>query len=186
MKKYLAGLITGLILATTSFAFAANPIKLIVGGKEIQSDVPPQVINGRTMVPARFLAESLGAKVEWDAANNAVVVTPGGLINDAPTVPTDLPPVGSGGTSSSSTNDAQGDWISLRELTDKYGVDVRMGDKFTLKKADKTIEFSAPKASSNGGVQIIQVTPELKAKIDKGRFYLSLQELKNIGFLPNQ
>ncbi len=78
MKKYIIGLVTGLLLgfllATTSLA-ADNPIKLIVNGKEIQCDVPPQVINGRTMVPARFVAEPLGAKVEWDAIGNAVIIT---------------------------------------------------------------------------------------------------------------
>jgi hypothetical protein len=41
----------------------------------IQSDVPPQVIDGRVMIPARSLAESLGAKVEWDASQHAVVIT---------------------------------------------------------------------------------------------------------------
>lgn len=76
MKRFhlvlIVGLVTGLFLASTTFAFAADQIKLIVNGKEIQCDVPPQVIDGRTMVPARFLAEALGAKVEWDEARNAV------------------------------------------------------------------------------------------------------------------
>lgn len=75
MKKYLAGLVTGIILATATISFAANPIKLVVNGKEVKSDVPPQVINGRTLVPARPLAEALGAKVEWDDANRSVVIT---------------------------------------------------------------------------------------------------------------
>lgn len=76
MKKYLTGVLTGLILATTTFAFAApQAIKLIVDGKELKPDVPPQVIKGRTLVPARPLAEALGAKVAWDAAKNAVVVS---------------------------------------------------------------------------------------------------------------
>ncbi|MHB8308452.1 MAG: stalk domain-containing protein, partial [Candidatus Desulforudaceae bacterium] len=53
MKKFLAGLIVGLILAATTLAYAAPAtIKLIVNGQEIQPDVPPQMINGRVMVPA--------------------------------------------------------------------------------------------------------------------------------------
>jgi len=76
MKKFLAGLIIGLVLATSTLAFAApKTIKLIVNGKEIKFDVPPQIINGRTMVPARPLAEALGAKVDWDDKNWTVVVT---------------------------------------------------------------------------------------------------------------
>ena len=74
-KYLLIGLITGLIMATATFAMAANPIKLIINGQEIQCDVPPQNINGRVLVPARFVAESLGASVTWDSTNNAVVIT---------------------------------------------------------------------------------------------------------------
>lgn len=66
------GLLVGLILVTASFALAGQPIKLIINGKEIQCDVPPQMINGRVMVPARFVAEPLGAEVLWDSAYNAV------------------------------------------------------------------------------------------------------------------
>jgi len=29
-------------------------------------DVPPTIVNGRTMVPLRFIAEALGAKVDWN------------------------------------------------------------------------------------------------------------------------
>jgi hypothetical protein len=76
-KYLLIGLVTGLIVATATFAMAANPIKLIVNGQEIQCDVPPQNINGRVLVPARFVAESLGASVTWDSTNNAVVITSG-------------------------------------------------------------------------------------------------------------
>lgn len=78
MKKFFKGYVAGILTTAVLFsgvAYAQDYVKLIVNGHEIQSDVPPQVINGRTMVPARFLAEALGAKVDWDAQNNAVVVT---------------------------------------------------------------------------------------------------------------
>jgi hypothetical protein len=35
----------------------------LLNGKVVLLDVPAAVINGRTMVPARFIAESLGAEV---------------------------------------------------------------------------------------------------------------------------
>ncbi|MED0756896.1 stalk domain-containing protein [Aneurinibacillus thermoaerophilus] len=73
-KYYISGVLTGAVLFS-GIALAANPIKLIVNGQQINSDVPPQVINGRTMIPARPLAEALGATVEWDAKNNAVMIT---------------------------------------------------------------------------------------------------------------
>ncbi len=40
-------------------------------------DVPAQIINGRTMVPLRFIAESLGCQVNWDATNMVVSIESG-------------------------------------------------------------------------------------------------------------
>lgn len=45
-----------------------------VNGAEVSIDVPPAVINGRTMVPGRFVAEALGASVNWVQATNTVVI----------------------------------------------------------------------------------------------------------------
>lgn len=75
MKKKVVIVICMVILLSTVtvMAFAADPIKLIVNGREIKTDVPPQLINGRTMVPIRWVAESLGADVQWDG--NTVNIT---------------------------------------------------------------------------------------------------------------
>lgn len=76
MKKNLL-ILTGVVIlavALTTVALAANPIKLIVNGQEIKPDVPPQIINGRTMVPVRWVAEALGADVQWDEENKVVWV----------------------------------------------------------------------------------------------------------------
>jgi len=45
-----------------------------VNGAPVTIDVPPQIISGRTMVPGRFVAETLGSTVEWNAATNAVAI----------------------------------------------------------------------------------------------------------------
>jgi hypothetical protein len=37
-------------------------------------DVPATIINGRTMVPLRFVSEAMGAQVHWDAATRSVMV----------------------------------------------------------------------------------------------------------------
>ena len=54
---------------------ASETIKLIINNQEIQCDTPPQIINGRVMVPVRFVAEPLGATVEWDGENRVVRIT---------------------------------------------------------------------------------------------------------------
>ena len=65
-------------LLAVSLAYADQPIKLIVNGQEIQCEVPPQIINGRTMVPIRALAEALGCQAQWDGNANAVTITTAG------------------------------------------------------------------------------------------------------------
>lgn len=37
-------------------------------------DVPAVIVSGRTMVPARFIAESLGAQVGWDSDSKTVLI----------------------------------------------------------------------------------------------------------------
>ena len=53
---------------------AAPPVKIVFNGFELKSEVPAQIIDGRTMVPLRVIAEKLGAQVEWDADNYTVVI----------------------------------------------------------------------------------------------------------------
>ena len=48
--------------------------QLYVNGKSVTLDVPAQIIGGRTMVPARAVAESFGANVDWDSIRQTVVI----------------------------------------------------------------------------------------------------------------
>lgn len=59
-----------------------NQIILTIGKKDASvfgkiktNDVAPKIINNRTMLPARFVAESLGAVVEWDGDKQLVTIT---------------------------------------------------------------------------------------------------------------
>lgn len=79
MKKFISGLAAGLVIGLTLFngqpLEGASTIRLIVNGHLIDCDVPPMLINGRVMVPARFVAEPLGATVDWDETKQAVVIS---------------------------------------------------------------------------------------------------------------
>lgn len=44
---------------------AEDDIKVVLNGTELTFDVPPQIINDRTMVPMRAIFEALGARVVW-------------------------------------------------------------------------------------------------------------------------
>jgi len=46
-----------------------------VNGEQKALDTPAYIENGRTMVPLRFMAETLGAQVNWDAANHDVTIS---------------------------------------------------------------------------------------------------------------
>jgi len=45
-----------------------------VDGRKKSMDVAPIIENGRTLVPVRFIAESLGVKVDWDADTRTVII----------------------------------------------------------------------------------------------------------------
>jgi len=46
-----------------------------VNGVPVSLDVPPRIINGRTMVPIRFVSENFGAEVGWDSDTKTVTIT---------------------------------------------------------------------------------------------------------------
>lgn len=46
-----------------------------VDGSARTLDVPPEIRDGRTLVPVRFISEAVGARVDWDDANRRVVIT---------------------------------------------------------------------------------------------------------------
>jgi hypothetical protein len=47
----------------------------VVDGNNVPIDVAPQVFNGSILLPLRFIAENLGATVQWDAASQTVTLT---------------------------------------------------------------------------------------------------------------
>ena len=46
-----------------------------LNGEKLTLDVAPQIVNSRTLVPIRFVSESLGCKVDWDDSTKTVVIT---------------------------------------------------------------------------------------------------------------
>ncbi|MCL1810139.1 MAG: stalk domain-containing protein, partial [Clostridiales bacterium] len=58
---------------TVSLTIGSNV--MVRNGKNIALDVPAQLVGNRTLVPARAVAESFGAKVGWDPATKTVTIT---------------------------------------------------------------------------------------------------------------
>jgi hypothetical protein len=59
----------------------------LIDGRTVYLDVPADTVGGRTMVPLRFVSESLGADVKWSGATKTVVIASGGGGVTPPNVP---------------------------------------------------------------------------------------------------
>ncbi|NTU61535.1 MAG: copper amine oxidase N-terminal domain-containing protein [Caldiserica bacterium] len=46
--------------------------KAKVNDQDVELSVAPTVVNGKTLVPVRFISEAFGAKVEWDAKEQRI------------------------------------------------------------------------------------------------------------------
>jgi len=55
-----------------------------VNGQPVTIDVAPFIVGATTLVPLRFIAQSLGAGVNWNAANNTVAINGGAYSANAP------------------------------------------------------------------------------------------------------
>ncbi len=72
-KKLSAILITIILMAFSTSSFAEQSIKVKLDGNQLNFDVPPQIIGGRTMVPLRKIFESLGASIDWNQSTQTVI-----------------------------------------------------------------------------------------------------------------
>jgi len=63
------------LLPDNYVAPTAPLISVLLDGAPLAFDVPPQMINGRTMVPLRAIFEALGAEIKWVAGTQTVTAT---------------------------------------------------------------------------------------------------------------
>jgi N-acetylmuramoyl-L-alanine amidase len=54
---------------------SSTGITVLVNGKQLSMKVPANMISGSVVVPARALAEALGAKVTWNDKTKTVIIT---------------------------------------------------------------------------------------------------------------
>ncbi len=114
-----------------------------VGSQETTLDVPPQILDGRTMVPLRFLGEALGATLNWDGGERRITLTAGsrtvllwvdrpqGQVNGSP-VNLDVPPT----------------IVDGRTLVPLRFISENLGARLTWNAADKSIELTPEGASA--------------------------------------
>lgn len=55
-------------------SFVVNSKEAYVNGNKVELDVPAKTINGRTLIPLRFISSNLGKEVKWDGDNKVVYI----------------------------------------------------------------------------------------------------------------
>lgn len=58
----------------TNILLTINDKIAIVNDKKYEMEIPSKIINSRTMIPTRFVAEMLGMKVDWKAAQRLITI----------------------------------------------------------------------------------------------------------------
>ena len=79
--KPVLSLVLGIIVSVSQSAQASQSprINLVLNQKALVSKVAPVVVKGRTLVPVRVIAESLGANVNWLPELRAVSIVKGDI-----------------------------------------------------------------------------------------------------------
>ena len=62
-------------LGSTSIILYIGRKDALVNGRTVYLDVAPKIVQGRTVIPLRFVTEALGCKVDWDGQTMKVTIT---------------------------------------------------------------------------------------------------------------
>lgn len=76
-KMILLVVIAFTMIITSISTIAETPITVTLDGQQLQFEVPPKIINERTIVPMRTIVESMGATLEWNSINNLIIAKKG-------------------------------------------------------------------------------------------------------------
>lgn len=60
-----------------------NSTTMLVNGEPSSMDVAPVIVNGRTLAPARYVAEAFGYEVNWNENTRTVSITPAKSVENA-------------------------------------------------------------------------------------------------------
>ena len=76
-RKFLltAAVLALALLIAGTLVFAGYHITITIDGKEVESEVPPQLVQDRTLVPIRVITEHFGADVGWVQETRTVEIT---------------------------------------------------------------------------------------------------------------
>ncbi len=68
------------VVCEPAITMVIDSVYINVFGKTIKNDVAPKIVDNRTVLPIRVVAENLGADVDWDPATQKVTITKGDTV----------------------------------------------------------------------------------------------------------
>lgn len=132
---------------------AANNIQVILDGRTLYFDVPPQIISDRTMVPFRAIGEAMEATVDWNDSQRKVTM----YLNDSYIILYIDSPVMTYGKFSTDTNgyftastaytyalDAPATIVNSRTLVPARAISEGLGATVTWTAATSTVYITSP------------------------------------------
>lgn len=115
--------------AKTSIILTIGQKDAAIDGKTVSNDVAPKIVNDRTMLPIRFIAEALGAKVDWIEESQTVKITSDG-IEISLVIGEDFATVNGEKIDLDSPSFIENDrtYLPIRFVSEKLGADVKWDD----------------------------------------------------------
>ena len=127
MKKLLCALIALMLFASLVAVpvSAEQEISVFVNETKLSFDVPPTILNDRTMVPLRAIFEALGADVKWDGETRTVTAKRGEVVINV-TIDSSVMFVNSSPVSLDSPAIIMGDrtLVPVRAISEAFGCEV--------------------------------------------------------------
>lgn len=80
MRKYILFLVLLLTLLSANVYAETKEVTVKVNDVKVESPVPAQIVNDRTMLPMRSIFERIGARVTWMESEKIIFATKGSLL----------------------------------------------------------------------------------------------------------
>ncbi len=68
------------VVCKPAITMVIDSLYINIFGKIVKNDVAPKIVDGRTVLPIRVVAEALGADVDWDPDTQKVTITKGDTV----------------------------------------------------------------------------------------------------------
>lgn len=173
-KQMAAILISAIVLCSNIFftnntANAAGNIQVKLDGSILSFEVPPQIINERTMVPFRDIGEAMGASVGWESDqrkitmylhNRYIIIFIGNSIMTYGEFETDGTGLVTPVTSEIYTLDAAPVIVNNRTLVPARAISEGLGAIVTWEKLTSTVHITSPLVPSSTPTPTPLPTPE--------------------------